>query len=719
MRNMKKWKRLMAVGLCSAMMFSMSVGVSATEAQDTDETAVETETTDETSKNINKVETILQEILQGDSGGSGSVDDEQLVQADGEALEEVAKEEAEAAEYAIETQANSKGLPEMEWDGIFNVSHKKSEQYGHENQIEYIVELSDEWKLDTWNDRPNLYVDGVLVSDNYGIGGLMGLTCFFDPIELSSKPLNVTIKTTLTHYSNGTADGTDSTVEISFVTDVEKLDSDKKSENSYYLPSHLVYDGTQELIFKLKNRTGDWAIKEINGLRFGHDFYQDITSDYFTYNAETGEITIPYWGLNAIVAGNPNLQMHNGLINSRTLLGVAITGGTYQNGKAIGAGGEDEAKYGFSGSTDYQMNPAWTIEYVSGDWSLDEEMPAFIDTSYEFDGTQDMVFNFKNGTGDNAIKAIKEVFFPIQEANKTDENGICLVNFHIGNYGTSFNYDISKGQVTLFKHAVSAIVYGEWEAVSNVYGGGFMVVELANGQTRTLYVADGDANWSVKILKKSESPEATGQHVINVTESLKEFDINQMQNLVDINKDHDVVLRTPEGVVFTFAKGTMRMVEGKDGYPFGVEIIADFNRSGITQKGVTSDIFVCRINFEYSGELPGNAKISIPVDNKWNGQTLYYYQVMNDGTLRNTGKSAKVENGIFDIMQDHCSDYVILAKSPQELGIADNDSQSNLVNTSNASPRTGDNNMILLFTVLCICSCVASVFTLKARRRIK
>ena len=49
MKNMKRWKRLLAVGMCSAMMFSMSVGVSATENQDTEETTVaETQEEEET-----------------------------------------------------------------------------------------------------------------------------------------------------------------------------------------------------------------------------------------------------------------------------------------------------------------------------------------------------------------------------------------------------------------------------------------------------------------------------------------------------------------------------------------------------------------------------------------------------------------------------------------------------------------------------------------------
>lgn len=763
MRNMKKWKRLMAVGLCCAMMFSMSVGVSATETQKTDETAVETEkvdekadeTADESDKNINKGET----ILQGDSGVSGNVDDKPLVQADGEELEEAEKveeieeEEDEAAEYAIDTQADSEGLPEMEWDGKFTVSHEKEEYttgsgaggssfgfgsggiFVNDYEVVYTVALGDEWKDAT---NGSVYVDGVRMRcdlDWYYTAPSIAYS--FKPIELSSKPLNVTFKIAeLKHYSNGMADGVAKDVEISFVTEVENIDPSHMSENSYQIPTYLVYDGTQDLVFPIKNGTGDWAIKEISKLELGTDVYgRKITNDYFTYDAGTGEVKIPYWALNAIISDDSTLQG----ISKGSVLYVRICEGTYQNGKAIGDGGQDEFKYGLSEMTATGAgNINWTVEYVAGDWSANGEMPEFIDKSYEFDGTQDMVFNFKNGTGDNAIKAVKEVFFPIQEQNAADKNGTYLAHFRIGNYGTSFNYDIEKGQVTIYKHAVSAIVYGEYTSVSNVYGGGFMVVELANGQTRTLYAGDGDANWSVKILEKSSN--ATGQHRIPAKEG--GYTVEDMQILVNINKDHDVVIYTPEGVVFTFAKGTMRMIDGKDNYPFGVEIIADFSKSGITYKGVTSDIFACRINFEYSGELPGTAKVSIPVDNKWNGQTLYYYQVGGNGeTLLNTEKSAVVENGLFEIMQEHCSDYVILSKLPKELGVtgtADigngnngNTSTQGSTNTAsennatpqfkpvntNAAPRTGDAAMVLLFIVLCGGACAVGVPALKARRR--
>ena len=69
MKNMKRWKRLLAVGLCSAMMFSMSVGVSATENQDTKETNVaETQEEEETAPEE-------EAVLKGDSGVSANKND--------------------------------------------------------------------------------------------------------------------------------------------------------------------------------------------------------------------------------------------------------------------------------------------------------------------------------------------------------------------------------------------------------------------------------------------------------------------------------------------------------------------------------------------------------------------------------------------------------------------------------------------------------------------
>ena len=610
MKNMKRWKRLLAVGMCSAMMFSMSVGVSATENQDTEETTVaETQEEEETAP---EEET----VLKGDSCDSANVNDESL-QIEEDVMEK--KNESEAVTEVTETQEDSDSAKEMGQD----LAEEKGE--------------------------PEL------------------------------------------------------------------------------LTPEQDFDGINDVVFKLKNTTDiegmatDMNGVELTELLFERSSYQFLShpiKNFLLLNSETGELT---------VKGYPLWQMMK--------MGDKFCDVTIEF-------------YAINNENNTRSLIKLKINYTGENWETNEEKPELINTSYEFDGTQDMVFNFKNGTGDNAIVSVEQVFFNIKEQNNADENGSYLAYFYIGNYGVSYNYDIEKGQVTLFKHAVSALVHSDrsdWEAVKNVYGNCCITVKLANGEIRTLYGGEG-ADWTVKVLERS--PEESSQHVVNLTESLNEFDADQMQNLIDINKNADVVLRTPEGVTFTFAKGTMRMIDGKDGYPFGVEIIADFSKSGIKNTNVESSVFACRINFEYSGELPGTAKISIPVDNKWNGQTLYYYQVMEDGTLKDTGKSGKVENGIFDVFQSHCSDYVLLAKSPKELGVTentDNDNNNNNtgngnnqtgngntqgsgnnsttqvkpVDTTKTSPKTGDNNMILLFAVLCAGSCVVGVSTLKARRKIR
>lgn len=721
MKNMKRWKRLLAVGMCSAMMFSMSVGVSATENQDTEETTVaETQEEEETAPEE-------EAVLKGDSGVSVNENDE-LPQVDKEALEKAIEKavEPESTVEVTETEEDSDELPIVEWNNNFTVSSQDG-TYGQE----YFITLGENWRTecdDLWRCSTR-YVNGVKDS-HFHRGSVSERKIIKDSYsrqELAFESFNITYKfDRLLHYTNGVIDGVAKDVEITYVT---KVESNYETEGKpQAVPTYITYDGTQDLVFRFQDGVGDYAIKEIKSVEFLIEAYDSFYAFDYTYDVKAGELRIPYYVMNQAMAHkNQKLEY----TTYEVLVKVIC-----QNGQEL-----------MEGTMPIQIGSnLWVVEYAANDWSSNGDMPKFIDTSYEFDGTQDMEFNFENGTGDNKIVSVNGVYFPIQERNATAEDGSYLQGFRIDNYGTSFNYDIEKGQVTLFKHAVSAIVYKEWEAVTNVYGKPFIRVKLANGQNRTLFASEGDNDWTVKILKKS--PEATEQHVINLTENLNEFDADQMQNLIDINKNADVVLRTPEGVTFTFAKGTMRMIDDKDGYPFGVEIIADFSKSGIKNTNVESSVFACRINFEYSGELPGTAKISIPVDNKWNGQTLYYYQVMEDGTLKDTGKSGKVENGIFDVFQSHCSDYVLLAKSPKELGVTentDNDNNNNNtgngnnqtgngntqgsgnnsttqvkpVDTTKTSPKTGDNNMILLFAVLCAGSCVVGVSTLKARRKIR
>lgn len=159
------------------------------------------------------------------------------------------------------------------------------------------------------------------------------------------------------------------------------------------------------------------------------------------------------------------------------------------------------------------------------------------------------------------------------------------------------------------------------------------------------------------VIEADETTEPKNE--VCLTEDNTSITKTKMQSLVDRNQFDDVTIRTNEGVVFMFPKGTMKMV-GKDEFDFGIEMITEYD--GANLKNAAKDGFVFRINYNYSGELPGTAQVSIPVDTKWNGRELYYYQIDDSGNLIDQNISAVVENGVYTIPVGHCSDYIALSK---------------------------------------------------------
>lgn len=159
------------------------------------------------------------------------------------------------------------------------------------------------------------------------------------------------------------------------------------------------------------------------------------------------------------------------------------------------------------------------------------------------------------------------------------------------------------------------------------------------------------------VIEAEEVPEPEKE--ICLTEANTSISKIDMQTLVDINQSDDVTIRTSEGVVFTFPKGSMKMIE-KDEFDFGVKIITEYDGADI--KGTAKDEFAFRINYNYSGELPGTAQVSIPIDRKWNGKELYYYHVDSNGNLIDQNVSAIAENGVYTVPLSHCSDYIAVSK---------------------------------------------------------
>ena len=455
----------------------------------------------------------------------------------------------------------------------------------------------------------------------------------------------------------------------------------EKDTDPQAITTQIKTNFTEDITVNFKNGTNGLKIKSIDSVSIGIDG-ADKNSKTFTsgyqYDLETGELTVSSATLRAAMARGIGFYTdEEGL--PYCYVGVHYTTENGQN------------RY------TYRTMEEWILHYT-GSSLEDESAPQFINGSYEFDGTQDLVFKFQNGTGNHEIKAIKEIGFLLKEKNGTAEDGTYLDFFHIGNYGTSYTCDLEKGEVTIFRHAVAALVYDQLYSISNVYGDAYMAVEFADGRTEVLYAGESSADWTIKILARSE--ESDDQHVVEIPDEQTSISKDDMQNLVDINKNADVIIKTASGVYYSFAKGTMHMVSGKDVYEVGVELITDFSQLAAMSRSTlpfTEEEFAFRINYNYSGELPGTAQITIPLDTKWAGQTLYYYEVMPDNTYRYTGQSAVVaDNGTYTITQDHCSDYAGLTKllegSEDDAGNnagADNNSSGN--NSNSGDITTTDN----------------------------
>lgn len=488
-------------------------------------------------------------------------------------------------------------------------------------------------------------------------------------------------------------------------TDKEAIEAQvEESKKPELLTTEADFDGVNNVVFKVKNTVkleAGWDDGSVDCVIGGRGLRTVPLDWIMSYDSNAEEIIVkggPLWYL---------MRQENRV-------------------------GDSDVYVGLRSADDSSSYVRLKIKYTGNNWAENDEMPKLIDGYYEFDGTNDLVFSFKNGTGNNTIKSVDKISFNIKENNLSDDSAAGFIQIY------DFESDIEKGQVSIGKSLLAGLVYDEkLDVVSNVYGRVGVLVTLANGKQCMLNeIEQEDADWSFKVLEKS--PDATEQYWEDVDEA---FTADDMQRLVKINETADVILRTPEDVYYIYARGTMRMIEGKELYKFDLELITLFKDSDINNTKVTEADFACRINFEYSGELPGTAKISIPVDNKWNGQTLYYYQVMENGTLKDTGEKNVVKSGRYEATQSHCSDYVLLAKSPKELGVTENTDNDNNNNnntgngnnqtgnnsnpqvkpgdTTKTSPKTGDNNMILLFAVLCAGSCIVGVSTLKARRKIR
>ena len=105
---------------------------------------------------------------------------------------------------------------------------------------------------------------------------------------------------------------------------------------------------------------------------------------------------------------------------------------------------------------------------------------------------------------------------------------------------------------------------------------------------------------------------------------------SEIKDLIGINQVKDVVIHTNDGVVFTFLKGSMKMIDKIETYDFGVELVVDRQQANVE---MPNEDFVFRIKYNNTGKLPGTAQVSIPVGSQWAGQEVFYTAIDDRGIL--------------------------------------------------------------------------------------
>lgn len=132
---------------------------------------------------------------------------------------------------------------------------------------------------------------------------------------------------------------------------------------------------------------------------------------------------------------------------------------------------------------------------------------------------------------------------------------------------------------------------------------------------------------------------------------------DRMDDLIASNATKDVVLQSPD-FTFRFAKGTMRQVPGKETYSFNASFEVQ-DQAAI--EALAGDALVLTVHYDYDGQLPAEAEITINVGKQYAGRTLYYYYYNPEtGALELTQSATVSSDGTVTIRQNHCSDYAFL-----------------------------------------------------------
>ena len=226
--------------------------------------------------------------------------------------------------------------------------------------------------------------------------------------------------------------------------------------------------------------------------------------------------------------------------------------------------------------------------------------------------------------------------------------------------------------------------------------------------------------------EKPSTPESsTTNTVVDVSDGSTTIKADEIRKIIEDNKVNDVVIKSNNDVTFTFAKGTMSEVSQVAIYDFSTAITSDIKEAGDMPADVTEDIFVSKIVYNYSGVLPATASIKLNVGKAYEGQTLYYSQLLDDGTIISMMSAVVDNDGYMTVEQDHCSTYLItkqqITSSSSDISLPGTSVENVTEAAGNTveTPQTGDVTHIYWAGYLLVLSLMGIGFTILMAGKLK
>jgi hypothetical protein len=226
--------------------------------------------------------------------------------------------------------------------------------------------------------------------------------------------------------------------------------------------------------------------------------------------------------------------------------------------------------------------------------------------------------------------------------------------------------------------------------------------------------------------EKPSTPESsTTNTIVDVSDGNTTIKVDEIRKIIEDNKTNDVVIKSNNNVTFTFAKGTMSEVSQVAIYDFSTAITSDIKEAGDMPADVTEDIFVSKIVYNYSGVLPATASIKLNVGKAYAGQTLYYSQLLDDGTIISMMSAVVDNDGYMTVEQDHCSTYLItkqqITSSSSDISLPGTSVENVTEAAGNTveTPQTGDMTHIYWAGYLLVLSLMGIGFTILMAGKLK